>query len=287
MSMRVGLIASVSLVPFLWSPVEGQIEVWGTEGQVDFSEFRIANVVPRDQPLAPIFEGWFFNPDGTKTASWGYFNMNTEETFNIPLGPNNFVEPAEFDGLQPTYFLPAPSERGRNRRHESTFAITVPGDYDGQITWTIRMRGMTLSSPSSFGTDAYEMLNVESSTSAPVSPMMRIADSAPMRGRVGPTAGPVTVAVGGSLPLELGLDLLGRQNSIVTWYHHQGPGEVTFAQREFEIEGAAEGEFELQTLATFSEPGDYVLRATALETRSALVQHCCWTNGYLYVTVTP
>jgi hypothetical protein len=97
----------------------------------------------------------------------------------------------------------------------------------------------------------------------------------------------VTVAVGGSLPLELGLDLLGRQNSIVTWYHHQGPGEVTFAQREFEVEGAGEGEFELQTLATFSEPGDYVLRATALETRSALVQHCCWTNGYLYVTVTP
>ena len=236
---------------------------------MDLSEFRIANVVPRGQPLLPIFEGWFNNPDGTVTASWGYFNMNTEETFHVPIGPDNFIEPSEFDGAQPTYFYPAPSERGTRRRHESAFAVTVPGDFSGQVVWTIRFRGATIRSPSSFGTDAYEMLNLESSTSAPVSPRMRIADSAPARGRVGPTAGPVTVPVGGSLPLELGLDLLGREDSIVTWYHHQGPGEVTFVEKEFLVEGAGEGELELRTLATFSEPGDYVLRATALETRSS------------------
>ncbi len=285
MSMRIGLLAGTVLALVLHAPAEGQNEVWGAEGRVDFSEFRIANVVPRGQPLIPVFEGWFNNPDGTRTASWGYFNLNTEELFHVPLGPDNFVEPAEFDGMQPTYFLPAPDDRGRRRRHESVFAVTVPGDYQGQVTWTLRVRGLTIESPSSFGSEAYEMLNIESATSSPVSPLMRVADSPVGRGRVGPVAGPVTVAVGESLPLELWLDLLDRERTIVDWYHHQGPGEVTFAQQESVVD--ATGEVELQTLATFSEPGEYMLRVTALENPSALVQHCCWTNGYLYVTVTP
>ena len=281
---KIGLLVGLALT-LSWSPVEGQIEIWGNEGQADFSEFRIANVVPHGQPLIPYFEGWYHNPDGTKTASFGYFNMNTEETFDIPLGPDNFVEPREYDGFQPTHFMPAPSERGRNRRHESVFIITVPGDFEGQLTWTLTAQGLTIPGESSIDSDAYEMLNIESATSAPVSPLMRVGDSPVRRGRGGPTAGPVTVAVGESLPLDLWLDLLDREGSLVTWYHHQGPGEVTFAQERFEVD--ATGEVELQTLATFSEPGDFVLRVTALETLSSLVQHCCWTNGYLDVTVTP
>lgn len=284
MSMRFGLLASLTFALFWSSPVEGQIEIWGAAGRADFSEFRIANVVAHGEPVVPVFEGWFPNPDGTMTASWGYFNMNTEETFHIPLGSDNFIEPADLDGVQPTYFIPAPSDRGRRRRHESAFAVTVPGDFEGQVVWTLTAGDITIESPSSFGSDAYEMMNIESSTSAPVAPLMRVADSAPGRGRLGPIAGPVIVSVGASLPLEVWLDLLGRDASLVSWYHHQGPGEVTFAQREFEVEGT--GEVELQTLATFSEAGDYVLRVTALETLSSLVQHCCWTNGYLRVTVT-
>ncbi len=289
MKVRFGRVAFTCLLAVLpWpSPVEGQIEIWGNEGQADFSEFRIANVVANGQPLIPYFEGWFPNPDGTRTASFGYFNLNTEETFNIPIGPDNYIEPEEYNGIQPTHFMPAPSERGRNRRHESVFAITVPGEFDGEITWTLKAQGLTIPGESSLGTDAYEMINIESATSAPVAPTMRVGDSPMARGRVGPEAGPITVRVGESLPLEVGLDLLGREGSIVTWYHHQGPGEVTFAQERFEVEGTPEGEVQLPTLATFSEPGDYVLRVTAIETLSALVQHCCWTNGYLHVTVTP
>ena len=288
MKLRFGPVALVCLLSVLPrpSPVAGQIEIWGNEGQADFSEFRIANVVANGQPLIPYFEGWFPNPDGTKTASFGYFNLNTEETFDIPIGTDNYIEPEEYNGVQPTHFMPAPSERGRNRRHESTFAITVPGDYPGQITWTLRAQGITIPGDSSFDTDAYEMLDIESATSSPVSPNMRVGDSPLARGRVGPEAGPITVRIGESLPLEVGLDLFGRESSIVTWYHHQGPGEVTFAQERFEVEGAPEGEVQLQTLATFSEPGDYVLRVTAIENLASLVQHCCWTNGYLHVIVT-
>ena len=284
MEPRHTIFALFALSLVCGSPLEGQNEVWGNEGEVDFSEFRIANVVPHGQPLIPVFEGWYPNPDGTKTASWGYFNMNTEETFNVPLGPDNFVEPARFDGQQPTYFMSAPSDRGRRRRHESVFAVTVPGDFDGQVVWTLRAKGLTVKSPSSFGSDAYEMLNLESATSSPVAPMLKVGDGSAKRGRVGPMAGPVTVSVGESLSLEVSLDLLGREKSLVAWYHHQGPGEVTFSRREFEVEG---DEVQLQTEATFSEPGEYMLRVTALESPSSLVQHCCWTNGYLKVTVTP
>ena len=46
------------------------------------------------EPVAPFFEGWYANPDGTYTFSFGYFNLNMEETLEIPLGPDNFIEPA-------------------------------------------------------------------------------------------------------------------------------------------------------------------------------------------------
>ena len=44
-------------------------------------------------PVVPIFEGWYRNPDGTFELSFGYFNVNTEETLEIPLGPDNVIEP--------------------------------------------------------------------------------------------------------------------------------------------------------------------------------------------------
>jgi hypothetical protein len=37
------------------------------------------------------------------------------------------------------------------------------------------------------------------------------------------------------------------------------------------------------TTATFSEPGDYMLLFLAIDSRSA--NKCCWTNGYVKVTV--
>ena len=59
-----------------------------------------APVRERGQPVIPIFEGWFPNPDGTITMSFSYFNLNSEEAVDIPLGPGNFIEPREFDGVQ-------------------------------------------------------------------------------------------------------------------------------------------------------------------------------------------
>ena len=68
------------------------------------------------------------------------------------------------------------------------------------------------------------------------------------------------------------------------WYHHQGPGQVTFSPPEPVLEGGAG---EVTTNVTFSEAGDYVLRVWAIESFGAVNQHCCWSTGYVRVTVTP
>ena len=70
----------------------------------------------------------------------------------------------------------------------------------------------------------------------------------------------------------------------LTWFKHQGPGDVTFAERSPKVgaEGVA------ATTATFTEPGEYVLRVRANDASGvtdAGHAQCCWTNGFVKVTV--
>src|SRR5512132_3605563 len=70
------------------------------------------------QSVTGAFEGWFPNPDGSFSLLVGYFNRNAKQTLDIPVGPNNRIEPGNPDQGQPTYFLP--------RRQWGVFTITVP-----------------------------------------------------------------------------------------------------------------------------------------------------------------
>src|SRR5687768_6499213 len=69
---------------------------------VDVRESALAwvpqRVLPSGNPVIPIFEGWYRNPDRTYQLCFGYYNLNTEEAFDIPLGPDNFIVPRRFDG---------------------------------------------------------------------------------------------------------------------------------------------------------------------------------------------
>src|SRR5918996_5746694 len=56
--------------------------------------------------VAPFFDGWYANPDGTITLSFGYSNLNRDEVVEIPLGEDNVITPKEYDGRQPTSFPP-------------------------------------------------------------------------------------------------------------------------------------------------------------------------------------
>jgi hypothetical protein len=88
------------------------------------------------EAVFPYFEGWYTNSDGTATILLGYYNRNTDQTLDVPIGPNNRIEPGGPDRGQPTHFLP--------RRQWGAFSITVPKDFGTQkITWTLTANNLT------------------------------------------------------------------------------------------------------------------------------------------------
>lgn len=245
-------------------------------------EWSIHPIRPAGQIVTPVFEGWYPNPDGSYSLSFGYYNMNTDEAVDIPLGPDNYIEPRDYDGRQPTHFDPIPSNGAR--RHWGVFTIQVPADIgDQRVVWHLTHRGKTFSIPGHIGSVHYMLEDERSAARGMVAPGMRFApDGAEGRGPEGITAAQLTARVGTPLPLSVWVDPAPRPASLVWWFKHQGPGEITFSTPESEIAAAAE----VTTTATFSEPGTYMIRVVAVEEIATLEFHCCWTNGYIQVTVT-
>ena len=88
------------------------------------------------QTIAPAYEGFIENPDGTFDLVFGYLNRNYEESLDVPIGPENNLEPGGPDQGQPTHFLT------RRRRHQ--FSIKVPKDFGNkEVVWTLTSRGKT------------------------------------------------------------------------------------------------------------------------------------------------
>ena len=82
------------------------------------------------------FEGWFAAPDGTRYFLIGYLNRNNNQSVDVPIGPNNHIDPGGPDMGQPTHFLPG--------RHWGMFVIKVPAEFTGpdqRLTWTIVANG--------------------------------------------------------------------------------------------------------------------------------------------------
>jgi hypothetical protein len=85
-------------------------------------------------PIYATFEGWGPLKDGTNALLLGYFNRNRTQAVDIPIGPENSIEPAGPDYGQPTHFLTG--------RQYGMFAITVPKDWGTRkLTWTIVANG--------------------------------------------------------------------------------------------------------------------------------------------------
>ena len=55
----------------------------------------------RGASVTPAFEGWYENEDGSFSLLIGYFNRNSKEALDIPIGPNNRIEPGAPDQGQP------------------------------------------------------------------------------------------------------------------------------------------------------------------------------------------
>ena len=257
--------------------------------------------------IAPFFDGWYQNPDGTITFSFGYSNLN-RDMVEIPLGADNVIVPKEYDGRQPTAFAPATGgtdegSAARRERERGVFTVTVPAGFKGDVVWTLRYAGQTLKVPARATTGAYQLRWPMAMGSIP--PLLRFKPDGPAgRGPVGLQADPLKGAVGTPLSVTIWAvddsvrekdpvsikprgrgDARGAIN--VTWYKHTGPGEVAFNPPKQPI---AELQGTVTTLATFAQPGEYVIRVRAdnfgrVDTSPG--NQCCWTNGYLTVTVTP
>jgi hypothetical protein len=122
--MRLGtngrLLAALTLTLLAWPLVHAQTRYTYLKGQ----------------SVSPAYEGWWPNDDGSSTLFFGYMNTNWEEEFDIPVGPDNAIEPGGPDRGQPTHFYP--------RRNAFLFTIDLPANFDGQeLVWTLTTHGQT------------------------------------------------------------------------------------------------------------------------------------------------
>ena len=207
-------------------------------------QWPLAPVPPDGQRVAPFFDGFYQNPDGTITLSFGYSNFNREQTIEIPLGPDNFIEPKEYDGRQPTSFPVAPGAGptgARRDRERGVFTVTVAATFKGDVVWTLRHAGQTHKVPGRSKTGAYGLLWPMASGSIP--PQLRFKADGPFgRGPVGIESPPLQATVGTPLSVTIWMNDDSKRtdeiqikergperNAInVNWYKHSGPGSVTF-----------------------------------------------------------
>ena len=91
-------------------------------------------VVNSGGPIYATFEGWGPLKDGANALLLGYFNRNRTQIVELPIGPDNSIEPGGPDYGQPTHFLPG--------RQYGMFAIILPKDFGNKkLTWTLNANG--------------------------------------------------------------------------------------------------------------------------------------------------
>jgi hypothetical protein len=101
----------------------------------------------RGQNASPAYEGWEQNPDGSFNFLFGYMNRNWEEELDVPVGPENTLDPGGPDQGQPTHFLP--------RRNRFVFKVRVPKDWgEKELIWTLTTKGKTEKAYATLRTDS-------------------------------------------------------------------------------------------------------------------------------------
>ena len=262
---------------------------------------------PRKQFGAGVtgaFEGWFDNKDSSRGFLVGYFNRNTQQELDIPVGPNNRIEPGGPDMGQPTHFLPG--------RQWGMFAIPVPKVFTPQdkFTWTLFVNGQTTVIPLRLNPD-YVISPFSEIGAGNTPPVIGFEEKAPtIQGPIAmlATAPPRTASL--STPLALTLWVTDDMKYIsgtgtpspssrppvtLTWSKYRGPGAVTFDKATPTVEklpaGTDNAAFtgKATTNVKFSEAGDYVLHVTVNDYSGdgGGGFQCCWTTGLVKVSVKP
>ena len=265
-------------------------------GEVPLASAQVASV-SGPQNIAPAYEGWEQNPDGSFNLLFGYLNRNWDEELDVPIGPENRIEPGEPDRGQPTHFLP--------RRNRFIFRIRVPADFGEQeLVWTLTSNGQTeraygtlkrdyfiddivIMNNNGAGGAAGGMYNISEN----VGPELRVDGNTTRHVRVGQPVALTTHASDDGIPKlrrmpkpRLGLSVGGTPNSAsglrFAWFVYRGSGSVAFDPPQFKVwEDSRPGadspwahgwgpppipeENKWVVQASFAEAGTYVLRALA------------------------
>ena len=249
------------------------------------------------QSVTAAFEGWFANADGSFSILLGYFNRNTKEELDIPIGPNNKIEPGGPDQGQPTHFLP--------RRQWGMFAVKVPKDFGNKkVTWTLTANGVTTSIP--VGLDPLWEISPFKTTEGNTPPFVGFSESGPFAQGPPGAFTKATATVGVPLPITVfAADdaymnpalavFFGRMPAVnLTFAKFRGEGEITFsnprppvAAAEYSTPPNVKFHGKASTTATFGAPGEYIIRFNANDSsgEGGLGFQCCWTNGQIRVSV--
>ena len=242
------------------------------------------------QNVAPVYEGWERNPDGSFSMSFGYMNRNYDERPEIAVGPNNSFSPEPADRGQPTHFYP--------RRQQFMFKVRVPADFGKQqLVWTLTRAGKTEKAVGKLDLEWEISQNVISqnrrglandaakappnhpptisvagpakwtaTVGTPLALTVNASDDgvpkpqpAPQRGAGAAGRGtPPLVTIRQSSPVQQQIVQPSREGLAVTWTQWRGPGRLSFAPARMVVKDG-----QASTAVTFSEPGTYVIRAYA------------------------
>lgn len=263
---------------------------------------------PRKQfgaSVTGVFEGWFANKDGSRSFLVGYFNRNTQQELDVPIGPNNRIEPGGPDLGQPAHFLP--------ERQYGMFVVPVPKEFTPQdkYTWTIVANGQSTSIPLRLNNDYVVSPFIEIAVGN-TPPVIRLdQNGSTIQGPIATVeqAASRTASLSAPLPLTVWAtdDMKYTSNTsapmtkprppvTVTWSKYRGPGTVAFDKAKPEVEqlpssgsGAPPFSGKATTNVTFSEPGEYMLHVTANDYSGdgGGGFQCCWTTGLVKVSVKP
>jgi len=257
----------------------------------------------RGQSVQPIFEGWSWAADSSINLHFGYLNRNYVQEPTVPIGGSNSIQPGGPDRGQPTFFY---SRTQRNMftvnlpkdwdpKREVIWTVTVNGKTERAVGWLQAEWEIDPVGGAGAGggdTDPERKMNqAPAITIDPLSPVTlpgvatltaTITDdglpkprprSKPAVGQETPptlqggTDAPVNVpAVAtaaretppGATPGAGGGRPLGLHVSWIVW---RGPAAAAFAPPFAEPKDT-----KAVTTATFSTPGEYVLRARVTDT---------------------
>ena len=279
------------------------------------------------EAVFPAFEGWGPDKNGDLVLLLGYYNRNKGQEFDIPIGPDNKIEPEGPDYGQPTHFYTS--------RQHGVFTIRIPKDFGNKrLTWTLTANGQT--STVSFWTNPPYWINFfKHPANGNEPPTIRFTrDGTTMTGPPVGVALTLSGTVGQPVPLSLwaadvptketeadealadrartatprapdpvaivGTQVIGGGRGVpgprtpapditVNWRKHRGPGDVRFAQDRIPLvtKGDPKLFLEARTTATFTAPGEYIIRAQVNDQSGdgGGGDQCCWTTAHVRVNV--